>query len=170
MSSSRLRVGILGAGAWARFAHIPGWQRDPRAEVVAIADVDPDAAHDVAREFGIPEATADWQALVARDDLDVIDVVTPSHTHFELSRAAIEAGKHVLCEKPVAYDERDTLALPETAPERGIELGGGGGEGPGFVQSDDRAVRALARGRAADGVETHALFLRYRWWAAVVAR
>ena len=121
MSSSRLRVGILGAGAWARFAHIPGWQRDPRAEVVAIADVDPDAAHDVAREFGIPEATADWQALVARNDLDVIDVVTPSHTHFELSRAAIEAGKHVLCEKPVAYDERDTLALAETARERGLK-------------------------------------------------
>ncbi len=121
MIGSRLRVGILGAGAWARFAHIPGWQRDPRAEVVAIADVDRDTAHDVAREFDIPAATDHWQALVARDDLDVIDVVTPSHTHEELSRAVIAAGKHILCEKPVAFDERETHALAEEARRRGLK-------------------------------------------------
>ncbi len=121
MSRSKLRIGILGAGVWARFAHIPGWQRDPRAEVVAIADIDRDVAHDVAREFGIREATDDWQALVSRDDLDVIDVVTPSDTHFELARAAIAAGKHVLCEKPVAHDDRDTRALAEAARDRGLK-------------------------------------------------
>ncbi|MEI2616382.1 MAG: Gfo/Idh/MocA family oxidoreductase [Thermomicrobiales bacterium] len=121
MNSSRLRVGILGAGAWARFAHIPGWQRDPRAEVVAIADIDRDTAHDVAREFGIRDVTTDWQALITRDDLDVIDIVTPSHTHFELARAAIEAGHNVLCEKPVAHDDRDTLALAAAARDRGLK-------------------------------------------------
>src|SRR3954464_843012 len=104
-----LRVGVLGAGAWARNAHIPGWQRDPRCEVVSICDVDRQRAEAYAEEFGIPNATDDWQALVSRTDVDVIDIVTPSHTHLELAWAALEAGKHVLCEKPVAYDFRETL-------------------------------------------------------------
>ncbi len=121
MRESRLRVGVLGAGAWARSAHIPGWQRDPRCAVVAIGDVEPDRARDCAAHFAIPEATADWQALVARPDLDVIDIVTPSHTHLALATTALEAGKHVLCEKPVAYDFRETRRLAALARERGLK-------------------------------------------------
>jgi predicted dehydrogenase len=56
---------------------------------------------------------------VSRPDIDVIDVVTPSHTHFELAWAALEAGKHVLCEKPVAFDFRDTLRAAELAKRKG---------------------------------------------------
>ena len=63
----------------------------------------------------------DWQATVARPDVDVIDVVTPSHTHHELALAAIEAGKHVLCEKPVAYDFRETLRAAELAKQKGLK-------------------------------------------------
>ena len=109
MPSSKLRVGVLGAGAWAQHAHIPGWLRDPRCEIVAICDPRAELAQDFARQFSIPESTDDWQALVARSDIDVIDIVTPSQTHLELAWAALEAGKHVLCEKPVAYDFRETL-------------------------------------------------------------
>lgn len=108
MVESKLRVGVLGAGAWAKSAHIPGWQRDPRCEVVAICDVKGERAQDFARHFSIPEATDDWQALISRPDIDVIDVVTATHAHFELAWEALQAGKHVLCEKPVAYDFRDT--------------------------------------------------------------
>jgi predicted dehydrogenase len=118
---STLRVGVLGAGAWARNAHIPGWQRDPRCEVVSICDVDRQRADAYAEDFGIPEATDDWQALVARVDVDVIDIVTPSQTHYELACAALEAGKHVLCEKPVAYDFRQTRAAAEMARARGLK-------------------------------------------------
>ena len=70
-------------------------------------------------EFGIPDATDDWQALVARADIDVIDIVTPSQTHFELAWAALEAGKHVLCEKPVAYDFRQTARAASWPAARG---------------------------------------------------
>ena len=119
MQERKLRVGVLGAGAWAQFAHIPGWQRDPRCEVVAICDVEKDRAEDFAARFGIPHATDDWQALVNNPTIDVIDVATPSHTHFELSSAALEAGKHVLCEKPVAYDFRETRRLAELARSKG---------------------------------------------------
>jgi predicted dehydrogenase len=102
-------VGVLGAGTWARSAHIPGWQRDPRCAVLVVCDVDAAKAQDAAARFEIPQSTDRWQDVVSRPDLDVIDVVTPSHTHYELACAALDAGKHVLCEKPVADDFRDTL-------------------------------------------------------------
>src|ERR1051325_7659210 len=119
--ASTLRVGILGAGTWARHAHIPGWQRDPRCEVVSICDVDRGRAAAYAAEFAIPEATEDWQALVSRGDVDITDIVTPSQTHYELALAALEAGKHVLCEKPVAYDFRQTRNAADLARRKGLK-------------------------------------------------
>jgi predicted dehydrogenase len=116
-----LRVGVLGAGAWARNAHIPGWQRDPRCAVVSICDVERERAEAYAGDFGIPDATDDWQTLIGRSDIDAIDIVTPSHTHYELACAALEAGKHVLCEKPVAYDFRQTRAAAEMARASGLK-------------------------------------------------
>jgi predicted dehydrogenase len=120
MTRNKLRIGVLGAGAWARFAHIPGWQRDPRCEVVTVCDVVRERAEETAGQFGIREATSDWEATVARSDLDIIDVATPSHTHHELAVAALESGKHVLCEKPVAYDFRDTLRAAALAKRKGL--------------------------------------------------
>jgi len=121
MSRNKLRVAVLGAGNWAFSAHIPGWQRDPRAEVVAICDVEKEKAEEFAAHFNVAEATNDWQAIVSRPDIDVIDVVTPSHTHFELSWAALNAGKHVLCEKPVAYDFHETRRAAELARSKGLK-------------------------------------------------
>jgi predicted dehydrogenase len=116
-----LRVAVLGAGAWARHAHIPGWQRDPRARVVTICDPSRELAEAYASDFGIAEASTDWQQTVARTDIDVVDIVTPSETHYELACAALEAGKHVLCEKPVAYDFRQTRAASQIAQQKGLK-------------------------------------------------
>lgn len=120
MVSEKLRVGVLGAGAWAMAAHLPGWQRDPRCVVVTVCDVVGDRAEQAAARFGIREAQRDWQTVVARTDLDVIDVVTPSATHHELAVAALTSGKHVLCEKPIAYDFRGTLAAAALARRKGL--------------------------------------------------
>jgi predicted dehydrogenase len=120
-TSDIVRVGVLGAGAWARGAHLPGYKRDPRCRLVAIADVERDRAADAAREFEIPTVTASPQELIARDDIDLVDVCTPSHTHFELAWRALEAGKHVLCEKPVAYDFRETRRAHEFARQHGLK-------------------------------------------------
>jgi predicted dehydrogenase len=117
----RVRVGVLGAGAWARHAHLPGYRRDPRCEVVAIADPQLDLAHQAARDFGIPFVAADARQLFEREEIDLIDVCTPSHTHFDLAWAALDAGKHVLCEKPVAYDFRDTLRARDLALAKGLK-------------------------------------------------
>lgn len=121
MTESTVRVGVLGAGAWAQHAHIPGWLRDDRCTVVAICDPEIERARAFAREFSIAEATDDWQELVGRSEVDVIDIVTPSHTHYELACAAIDAGKHVLCEKPVAYDFRQTREAAQTARQKGLK-------------------------------------------------
>ncbi|MCC7052008.1 MAG: Gfo/Idh/MocA family oxidoreductase [Gemmatimonadaceae bacterium] len=117
----RVRVGVLGAGAWAKFAHLPGYKRDPRCELVAIADPVIERAREFAAEFGIPHVYGSHEELIARADLDLVDVCTPSATHFALSWAALEAGKHVLCEKPVAYDYTETLRAAAFAKSRGLK-------------------------------------------------
>jgi len=117
----KVRVGVLGAGAWAQGAHLPGYARDPRCELVAIADPIVERAREFAAQFGIPHVYDSHEALIARDDIHLVDVCTPSATHFELSKAAIEAGKHVLCEKPVAYDYRETLALAQRAASKQLK-------------------------------------------------
>jgi len=118
---ARVKVGVLGAGAWAEFAHLPGYKRDPRCELVAIADPMVDRAQAFAKKFGIPHVYSSHEELIARDDIDVVDVCTPSATHFELSWAALSAGKHVLCEKPVAYDFMETRRAAELARDMGVK-------------------------------------------------
>jgi len=122
VTSSRIvKVGVLGAGAWARGAHLPGYRRDPRCRVVAIADVEIDRARAAAQEFGVATATANARDVIEREDIDLVDVCTPSHTHFELTWAALEAGKHVLCEKPVAYDYHDTIRARDLARQKRLK-------------------------------------------------
>lgn len=121
ITGRRVRIGVLGAGRWAEKAHLPGWTRDPRAEVVAVCDLDRGLAAATGERFGAAVVSDDFRHVVARDDLDVIDVCTPSHTHFELAMAALAAGKHVLCEKPVAYDFRDTLRAADLARRHGLK-------------------------------------------------
>lgn len=116
-----LTVAMLGAGAWADHAHIPGWQREPRSEVKIMCDVEREKADAYAEKFDIPQATDDWEAAVTDPEVDVVDIATPSHTHFELAMAALEADKHVLCEKPVAHDWRDTERAAELAENKGLK-------------------------------------------------
>jgi len=111
--TDRLKVGVIGAGRWARSAHLPGFIRSPLSEVVALCDLDREKAEERAREFGVPDVYADAGEMIARSDIDVIDVCTRGgpedpDNHEGLVFAALEAGKHVLCEKPVAHDYRDT--------------------------------------------------------------
>jgi len=102
-------------------AHLPGWARDPRCEIVACCDTDRSLAEQTGEKFGAAVVSDDYRAVVSRDDIDVVDVCTPSHTHFELAMAAIEAGKHVLCEKPVAFDFRETMRAADLAKSKGLK-------------------------------------------------
>ena len=117
--SDPLRVGVIGAGRWSRTAHLPGFQRSPLAELVAICDLDRELAEERQREFGIPDLHTDAAELLARDDIDVIDVCTRGD-HEELVFATLEAGKHCLVEKPVCHDYRDVWRAHELARSKGL--------------------------------------------------
>jgi predicted dehydrogenase len=121
VTERKLRVGVVGAGRWAVRSHIPGWQRDPRAEVVALADTDPEALAAAGSEFGVERLEADYRKLVEDPDIDVIDVVTGDRMHFEVSMAALEAGKHVLCEKPVHADYQEVNRAADLAESKGLK-------------------------------------------------
>ncbi len=121
MAGKRLGVGVIGAGRWANWAHLPGWVRDARCDLVAVCDRELGRATAAAAEFGATVATADYRELLRRDDIDIIDVVTRDSEHFEINLAAIEAGKHVLSEKPVAHDFRDVRRAADLAAVRGLK-------------------------------------------------
>ena len=119
--TGKLRVAVVGTGSWAQRAHIPGWQRDPRAEVVALADVDAGAAAAAASRFGVPAVTTDYRELLDDPGIDVIDVVTGNQPHFQISWDALSAGKHVLCEKPVHASYLKTREAAELARSKGLK-------------------------------------------------
>jgi len=121
MAGKRLGIGVIGAGRWANWAHLPGWVRDDRCQVVGVCDVDADRADKAAKDFGAQVATANYRDLLNRDDIDIIDVVTRDSEHFEINMAALEAGKHVLSEKPVAHDFRDVRKAAEVAAAGGLK-------------------------------------------------
>ncbi len=121
MSSKELRVAVIGAGRWSERAHIPGWQRDPRVEVAAVVDVDADVARRVAKEFGVARVATDYREVLDDPSIDVIDVATGNEAHFQVSWDALEAGKHVLCEKPVHRDARQTKRAAELAAAKGLK-------------------------------------------------
>jgi predicted dehydrogenase len=120
MMAEKLRVGVIGAGRWSAAAHLPGFTRSPLSEVVMICDLHRDLAEARSEEFGIPEVTTDYEKILARDDIDVVDVVTRGD-HQDLVFATLEAGKHCLVEKPVCHDYRDVLRAQELADAKGLK-------------------------------------------------
>ena len=100
--SERLRVGVIGAGAFAEVGHLPGLVAHPRAEVVALCSRRPERGRELAARFGVAEVVGDWAALCARPDLDAVTLCTANDEHREAALAALASGKHVLCEKPLA--------------------------------------------------------------------
>lgn len=74
--SNKLRVAVIGAGRWSAEAHLPGWQRSPLCELVTVCDLDRELAERRAGEFGAQDTTTDYQTVLERDDIDVVDIVT----------------------------------------------------------------------------------------------
>ncbi len=117
LSSHKIvRIGIVGAG-FARTTQIPGFKNCKDARIVAIASGHRENAEKVAREFGIDHVANDWQELVARDDVDLVSVVTPPVTHMEITLAAVANGKAVLCEKPMAMTAAEAKQMTEHAQQ-----------------------------------------------------
>jgi predicted dehydrogenase len=117
----RLRLGVIGAGAWAAFAHIPGFLRRREVEPWIINRRDPEQLAELQARFGFPHATTDWREVIAARP-DIVALTGPAALRAEQARAALEAGIHVLAEKPFTVDPADAWAIDRLARERGLHL------------------------------------------------
>ncbi len=143
---SNLRWGVLSTADIARKKVIPGLRRSARSELVAIASRDEAQARAVAEELDIPRAHGSYQALLDDPDVDAVYIPLPNHLHAEWTIAAARAGKHILCEKPLATTAADAERMVEAADDvRGPSDGGvhvppppvvAGGHRPGPGRTD----------------------------------
>jgi len=117
-----LRWGILSTANIATEKVIPGIRRAARNEVVAIASRDGETARRAAERLAIPRAHGSYKALLADADVDAVYIPLPNHLHAEWSIAAARAGKHVLCEKPLALTAADAERMIEAAEAAGVHL------------------------------------------------
>lgn len=116
-----LGVAMIGHGFMGR-AHSQGWRVAPRffdsgidPTMTLLVGQDADRAADAARRWGWAESDTDWRRAIARDDIDIVDIVTPGDSHAEIAIAALTAGKHVLCEKPLANSIAEARAMSDAA-------------------------------------------------------
>lgn len=124
-----LRVGMVGY-SFMGAAHSHAWRTAPRffdlplqPELSVLVGRNAEAAAQAAQRMGWNETVTDWREAIVRDDIDLIDICTPGDTHAEIAIAALEAGKHVLCEKPLANSVAEAermVAAAEAAEQRGV--------------------------------------------------
>lgn len=113
--SKDIKVGVIGAGGIARGAHMPGYLATKGVKVVAVCDIIESAVEKFAKDYDIKNVFTDYNDLVEMDELDAVSVCTPNNFHAGPTVAALEAGKHVLCEKPIAGDAKDGQKMVDAA-------------------------------------------------------
>ncbi|MBX6770457.1 MAG: Gfo/Idh/MocA family oxidoreductase [Chloroflexi bacterium] len=115
-------IGIVGAGGIAEHAHVPAYLQQPDARLVAIADVVPERARALAEKNGIPRAYGSLEELLLDPDVDAVSITTPNAYHAPTAIAALEAGKHVFCEKPPATTAAEVRRMRAVAERAGKVL------------------------------------------------
>ncbi|MYL32284.1 gfo/Idh/MocA family oxidoreductase [Pontibacillus yanchengensis] len=121
--SEQLRIGIIGAGGIARNAHIPNYQNyKDDIQVVAVANHNKEKAVQCAETFSIPNAYEDYQSMLEEMNLDAVSICTPNKFHAEQAIASLQAGCHVLCEKPPAISKKEAEAMVQEAEKSGKVL------------------------------------------------
>lgn len=122
MSLSKLKWGVLGCAGIAKRAVIPGVQASELNEVAAIASRSLDQASRTAEEHGIQTAYGSYEELLSDPTIDVVYIPLPNHLHREWTIRAAEAGKHVLCEKPLALNAKEAEEMAQACAEAGVQL------------------------------------------------
>jgi UDP-N-acetylglucosamine 3-dehydrogenase len=144
VSEPTLRVALAGAGAIAVEGHLPAWQAQPGATVTCVADSQPERAATVADAWQVPTWCTDWRELVERDDFDAVDLCLPARLHAPAAIAFLQAGKHVLLEKPFVTSLQEAAALlaAEQASQRVLMIA----ENWPFASAVRRVERLLSSG------------------------
>ncbi|MFE2427887.1 Gfo/Idh/MocA family protein [Streptomyces sp. NPDC059373] len=151
MSTKPIGVAVIGAGMAGR-AHLNGYRAAstlydadlPEVRLVAVADAHEPFARDAARRYGFERAETDWRAIAKAPDIDAVSVVVANHLHREIVEGLLAAGKHVLCEKPLAPSVADAAAMVEAAESSGLVAA------TGFTFRRSPAINAI-RQQVTDG-------------------
>ena len=146
-----LKIGLIGAG-WMGKTHAMCYRAQPLAfggepavpVLEVVSEVNEEIASRAARELGFNRHTADWREIIDDPTIDIVDIDTPNDLHFEMAMAAIAAGKHVYCEKPLANDAKKAFAMAEAAEKAGVITM----VGFNYIKNP---VQTLARRLVADG-------------------
>lgn len=112
-----IRLGIIGAGHWGP-NHVRIFNQIANSQVVICADLDEDRLKSVKALFPTIKTTKDYREILSDPDIDAVCIASPTNTHFRFSKEALEHGKHVLCEKPLALDPRECLELKQLAEQK----------------------------------------------------
>lgn len=147
---AKLRVGIIGAGGIVSSTHVPGLRRMPDVEIVAVANRSLESSRRAAAELRIPRAYADWQELLGADGIDAVLIGTWPYMHRTITLAALESGRHVLCQARMANttaEAREMLAAAERHPNLVCQLVPSSG-----TYRIDRALQSLLAGGAVGDV------------------
>ncbi len=116
-----VRYGIIGAGAVSDYHHVPGITLDPRAELVAVCDPNESLLEQRGKEWGVDKLTTDDRDIAADPDVDAVIIATPNFTHKEIAIRCAQAGKHMMCEKPLALNAHDARDMYHAAREAGVK-------------------------------------------------
>ena len=115
-----IQVAIVGCGGITLQNHLPGLALCPDVKLSALCDSDPAKLERARQQTGVTAVSTDYSQIVARDDVDAVIIATPNFTHSPIALAAIAHGKHVLCEKPLALNFADALAMAQAAEAKGV--------------------------------------------------
>ncbi len=118
--SKKLKIGIIGSGGIARGAHMKGYASIPdQCEMVAVCDVNPETAQKAADEYSVGKVYTDYKEMLADPEIDAVSVATPNKYHVQPTIDALNAGKHVLCEKPLAMNADEAKLMCRAAKDTG---------------------------------------------------
>ncbi len=157
-----LGIGIIGSGGIARGAHLPGYKSAESlgVKVVACADANEAVARQAAEQFDIPHVFTDYKKMLEMDEIQAVSVCTPNFLHFQPTIDALEADKHVLCEKPLAMNAGEGEEMCRTAERTGRKLQ------VGFMTRFQSSAQALKRfvdaGEMGEIYSAHAVAMRRR--------
>jgi predicted dehydrogenase len=111
-----IKVAVIGLGMGRQ--HAAGYATHPEAKIVALCDADGSRLEEAGKAFGVRSLYGDWRLMLEREKPDVVSVATPNHLHKEMTCAALEAGAHVLCEKPMAMNAVEAMEMRDLAADR----------------------------------------------------
>lgn len=140
-----LKIGVIGCGSIAKHRHIPEYMANEHAEIVAVCDIVKDRAEEMAERIGA-KAYTDYKELLKDESIEAVSVCTPNALHAPISIDALKAGKHVLCEKPMATSTEEAQSIIDAANQAGRKLMIGHNQR--FVPSHQKAKELISKGEA----------------------